>query len=203
MSIKYAGFIAEWLIAHKAIRREEYDLYVYAVHSLIMTLAPLGLALVLGVLMGCAVTAVTIIFPFMVIRKFSGGYHAKQAWICLIGSPLILGGCIWLSDYITYDRRLIGVMLIAAVLLMINSPVESENRRLDGQERLAYKKVTIGLVLVSVLISFICYKCNLEKIAANLALGIILTGWLQVPCIQTNLSKRTCSVLKSQNDNKM
>lgn len=183
MSARCARLIAKWLINHEAIRREEYDLYVYAAHSLIMTLAPLGLALLIGVVLGHTATAVTIILPFMVIRKFSGGYHAKKAWVCLIGSSLILGGCICASEYITYSNGLISVMLIAAVLLRLNSPIESENRRLDVQERRMYKKVTVVLVILSVLISLVCYRCGRERVAVNLAVGVILTGVLQVPCL--------------------
>lgn len=155
MSARCARLIAIWLIDHEAVRREDYDLYVYAAHSLIMTLAPLGLALALGVLLGHAAAAVTIILPFMMIRKFSGGYHAGKAWICLLCSSLILGGCICISGYITYGYGLISVMVTAAAMLMINSPVASENRRLDAQ----------------------------EYAAVNLAIGVILAGALQVPCL--------------------
>lgn len=183
MSAKCACFIAKWLIDHEAIRKEDYDLYVYAAYSLIMTLAPLGLALSLGVLLGHAAAAVTIILPFMVIRKFSGGYHAKKAWVCLTSSPIILGGCIFASEYITYSYGLICFMLISVVLLILNSPVESENRRLNEQERRTYKKVTIVLVVLSMLISFVCCECGLENTAANLAIGVILTGALQIPCL--------------------
>lgn len=72
MSVKCAKLIAKWLIEHEAIPSEDYELYVYAVHSLIMMLAPLGMALMIGTLIGCAATAATIILPFMVIRKLSG-----------------------------------------------------------------------------------------------------------------------------------
>lgn len=183
MSARCAKLIAKWLIDHEAVRREDYDLYVYAVHSLIMTLAPLGLALALGVLLGHAAAAVTIILPFMVIRKFSGGYHAGRAWICLVCSSLILGGCICVSGYITYGYGLVGAMLMASALLIANSPVASENRRLDAQERRDYKKVTTCLVALSVLISLICYGCGQEYAAVNLAIGVILTGALQIPCL--------------------
>ena len=69
-------------------------------------------------------------------------------------------------------------------MLMLNSPIESENRRLDAQERCIYKKVAICLVAFSVLMSFICYKCNWENTAVNLAVGVILTGGLLIPCLQ-------------------
>ena len=183
MSARCARLIAKWLIDREAVRREDYDLYAYAAHSLIMTLAPLGLALVLGVLLGHTATAVTIILPFMVIRKFSGGYHAGRAWVCLICSSLILGGCICVSGYIKYGYELISVMLMAAAMLIINSPVAAENRRLDAQERRDYRRVTTGLVAFGVLVSLICYKCGQERAAVNLAIGVILTGALQVPCL--------------------
>lgn len=179
MSAKCAKLIAKWLIEHEAIPSEDYELYVYAAHSLIMTLAPFGMALVIGMLIGRAKTAVTIILPFMVIRKFSGGYHADKAWVCVVSSSLILSGCACVAEHLTYHYGVIGAMLMASVSLVIHSPIESGNRRLDAHECRVYQKITIGLVTFVVLASLICYWCGME----NLAIGVILTGGLQIPCL--------------------
>lgn len=123
----------------------------------------------------------------MMIRKFGGGYHAQSAWKCLISSTIILCGYIWVSEYITYGYRLGFTMIVAALSLINNSPIDSENRKLDMQEQRMYKRITIVLVIFNVLISLVCYKCGRERVATGLAMGIILTGGLQLPCLHIQL----------------
>ena len=91
-----AGRMTEWLIIHGAVEEEDRDLYEYASICLLMTAAPLFLAILVGGVMGELRTAVLMILPFMVLRKISGGYHAKHAATCLVCSSGLLVLCIFL-----------------------------------------------------------------------------------------------------------
>lgn len=181
MSFKCAGLIAKWLIACKAISDEEYDLYVYAAHSLILTFAPLILAVAVGMVTGRTMTAVEIIFPFMVIRKFSGGFHAGKPWICMVFSTVILCMCISISDNITYGYGMFFLTFVAAVLLAVNSPIGSENKMLDEEEKRMYKRVTVVLTGLCMAVGSICYAYGNSDAAKNVSIGIVLAGGLQIP----------------------
>ena len=75
--------IADWLILQKAITTDERELYAYAVHCLFSLLYPIVVASVIGAFLGMITEAIAMIMPFILIRKFSGGYHAeasKNVW---------------------------------------------------------------------------------------------------------------------------
>lgn len=91
--------IVEWLINHDAIKSEDKELYEYALYSLWLLATPLFLAIIIGGCLGGVKEGIIIVIPFMLIRKFSGGYHAKHLWICLIGSTILLSLRRWTKGY--------------------------------------------------------------------------------------------------------
>ena len=82
--------IADWLLRCQVITEEDRELYEYAIYSIFLIISPLFLAIAFGFLFGVVWQSVLIILPFVVVRKFSGGYHAKKAGVCLISSSLLL-----------------------------------------------------------------------------------------------------------------
>ncbi len=57
---KYAGTIITWLICQQAIQEQDRELYTYALYNMVL-----------------------LIIPFMMLRKFSGGFHAKTPLRCM------------------------------------------------------------------------------------------------------------------------
>ena len=180
---KCADKVACWLVRCRVIEESDRELYEYAAISFFMSLAPLVLGLIFGLVMGGVKQSIFIILPFMVIRKFSGGYHAKRAWICLVTSSAIVFLCIKLSFLISCSAGLILAAAAATASLCIFSPVENENRRLDEEEKKQYKGTTIKLASVFLVIGILFCLFGLQTYAVCIFIGIILTACLQLPCI--------------------
>lgn len=189
MISKGAEKITAWLIKNNEIEEADKELYQYALYSFFLTLSPMLLAIVLGSVMGCLKQSICIILPFMFIRKFSGGYHAKKSRICFICSSLLLFLCIEISNYAKCNRDLFLITIIAAIILMVFSPIDHENRRLELKEKQKYKKIASILVLLFVCLSIGCFTAHKEKEAVCFSIGIILSAGLQLPCI-LNFIKR-------------
>lgn len=81
---KILGKISQWLADENVIEQKDKGLYEYALKSVLITICPIVAALLIGSLMGMIKEAVLLIIPFMIIRRFSGGYHTKNIWTCLI-----------------------------------------------------------------------------------------------------------------------
>ena len=90
MIIKCANKMTEWLVQRQVIEDSDRELYEYATISLLTTLFPFMLTIIIGLLMKRLVESMVIIIPFMLIRKFSGGFHAKRMLTCLISSTILL-----------------------------------------------------------------------------------------------------------------
>lgn len=178
-----ADAVTDWLISHYAVEEQDRELYVYAVYSFLMTISPLLLSLIFGIMMGMVMQSIILIIPFMVIRKYSGGFHAKNAWSCLICSCLLLILCISMTSYIKCGFGLATVTVMALGSLMVLSPVDSENRRLELHEKKRYKYMTIVLAFAFELLSAALYLLHMYTYVVCISIGIILAAGLQIPCI--------------------
>lgn len=180
---KCSYVIADWLISCKVVEKTDKELYSYAVYSVLLSLSPLAMAIGFGICMGCVGHSVTIIIPFAIVRKFSGGYHTKHSWSCLIWSSLLLLLCITMSFYIKCGWKIALITVGAAVSLILNSPIDNVNRKLDREEHRRYKKITTVLVLIFAFTAFLLFECRLYTYSLCISIGIVLTAGLQLPYI--------------------
>lgn len=188
-----ANKIVELLIVHEAVAEDDRDLYEYAAVCFLMTMAPLLMAVFVGGIMGELGTGVSIIFPFMALRKFSGGYHAKHMETCLFCSSGLLVICILVSTQIIYSWQLCGGMFLGAIALFHFSPIDSENRRLNDEEKKRYKYMAGIISLVVCIISVLVQLCGGERFAVCMAIGLLLTFTLQIPCILQKVIRKLSS----------
>lgn len=189
MISKCADAVTDWLISCDAVENKDKELYRYALYSIFLSVSPIFMAIGIGLCLGCVWQSVTIIIPFMLIRKFSGGYHAKHSWSCLIGSSFLLLLCIVLSFQIEFGWMLECVTLGAAVSLIYFSPIDNENRELSKGECKRYKKIAAILVISFLFTKQIFFFCQLCTYSICISLGIILSAGLQIPCIFKKFGK--------------
>lgn len=184
--------ITGWLINKQIISQEDRELYEYAVFSIFITMLPLLLAIIVGALEGNIKGYILVIIPFFILRKFSGGYHAKNAGVCFLESILLLVITVKVADsrFSIYVFEIVAV--ISMVSLMINSPIDSENRRLDEYEINICKKVVRIIVFALLIICTILYYVKCEKEFRYVLCGIILTAVMQVPEIINIMRRRHC-----------
>lgn len=179
--------IAAWLIRHGVVQAEERELYEYAVHSLVLSLAPLVIVIIMGSFMGVVKESILFILPFMVIRKFSGGFHAKHEWVCLVGSCGLLFLCVLTVSKLTYNIALGSVTLGAVMSLLFLSPIDSDNRRLSADEKKKYKRNTCIMACLFFGVFVLLIGLKAEKYACCIAVGLILSAVLQFPCVLQNV----------------
>lgn len=189
MITKCSKHITEWLIRQEAVEKAEQEMYEYAVHSLILMLAPMMLAILFGSIMGLMAEDFVMILPFMVIRKFSGGYHAKHERNCLIGSSLLIMVCIYAAGTLEFGLVLSIVLGMATVSLMVFSPINHENRRLDAEERCSYKRMTVILTAIFLVLYVVLGWLGQDTFAVCIAVGLIFSAGLQVPCVVQKMMK--------------
>lgn len=187
MITRCAGRLAAWMIEHDAVLPEDRELYEYAVYSLVLTVSPMILVMIMGGLTGNLKEGVVLIIPFMAIRKFSGGYHAKHDWTCLLGSCVLLFVCVCAASHIRCSAELCIVTFGAAASLCILSPIDSENRRLTPKEKQRYKKTTCVIAAVSAMLFVFLMAVRADTYAVCIAVGLILSAGLQLPCILQRL----------------
>ena len=175
--------LTDWLIHNHAISSDDKELYEYAIYSFIISTVPLVIFLVISGIIGMFPEGFLIIMPFMVIRKFGGGYHAKHAYICMIMSTGLLAGGLYAVSHFSGSRLIPLFLLVSGISIAINSPIDHENKRLTEQEKARYQRTTIVLVLAACFVSVVMNVMGYNRYSSCVALGVILTGVLQLPVI--------------------
>ena len=160
-------YIVTWLIKHKAILNEDRELYEYAVYGFFLTTFPIIISITIGGIMGKIFESILFIVTFMLTRKYSGGFHTRHAWVCIISSLIILFVCIYIIANIKYNFIFDIGMLCATIGLIIFSPKS---------------KITV-IVLIIAIIYYLLILLNRENYALAIDVGIILSACLQTPCI--------------------
>lgn len=97
---KCTDTVVNWMIRCNAINEADKELYKYALYSFFLLVSPLILAGVIGFGLGSVKHGVALIFPFVVLRKFSGGYHAKNLhnlyswiWFSIVSVHNVINAC--------------------------------------------------------------------------------------------------------------
>ena len=188
---KCTDTVVNWMIRCNAINEADKELYKYALYSFFLLVSPLILAGVIGFGLGSVKHGVALIFPFMFLRKFSGGYHAKKLHTCIMGSGFLLFLCIMVSMHMQCDWKLAIATGIASVSLIAFSPIDSENRRLDTNEKRTYKKITVFCVIFFGLLDIVLFLLGKYIYTICFSVGILLTAGLQAPYIVKKMRKST------------
>lgn len=92
---------------------------------MVLLIIPLGLAVMFGWIIGNIRQAIVMIIPFMMLRKFSGGFHAKTPLQCMTISSFLLFLCIKIIFELSCNWKLLIVTAIMGGSLIIFSPVEA------------------------------------------------------------------------------
>lgn len=182
---KISSRIVKWLLHAGAISENDRELYEYAVYSFLFSLLPLALVMLLGGVSGMLLEGVLMILPFMLIRKFCGGFHLQSSGVCFVSSTLLLSAFLFLIRLFIEKQSFILLscfVAAAAIQIFLCSPIDNEARRLSDNERAVFKKVARIMSVLFFAVYTALMVLGLSRFAVPVGAGIILTGLLQVPC---------------------
>ena len=179
MIFRGAGKIAQQLWLSEIISEDERELYQYAIFSIMSTIIPLIMVMIIGGILGLMKNGIVMIIPLLVIRKFSGGFHAKREWVCIFLSVMVIVTCIVLTTYCKPGIWLDVWVLMATLSIFVLSPVVSVNREILERESKVCKKIAFVITMVFTSLYFCLGFGGYHRFAVCIAVGIILTAVLQ------------------------
>lgn len=188
MITRVSATITKWLLNSGAISENDRELYEYAAYSFLFSLLPLCLVVILGCITGMVIEGILMIFPFMLIRKFSGGFHLKSSTICLISSTLLLSFFLLLIKVVTTEARIVlftCFVFASSIQIFLCSPIDNEARKLNEREFSVFKKVARTIAVMFLILYIVLLLFGQVQFATPVGAGIILTALLQVPCFFT------------------
>lgn len=159
---------------------DNYELYEYAIYILLSSAFHIATVIVLGLVFNLLTESLVFYFSFIAIRKFAGGYHAKTPVRCYafsVISSIIVLCLIKLSNSVgnIFTYLLIIFELLCVVLIILMSPLDTENNPLNSYEKKWYKTLAVLISVCIFIISLFCVLTELRNIWYSLICGVIMS----------------------------
>lgn len=167
-------------------QKDNFDLYEYAVYIILSSAFHIITVIALGLCFNLLVESLVFYFSYIAIRKFAGGYHAKTPTRCYIISiiTIVLMLCIikWILiiNYLSIYYSLFFSELVCVLILCCLSPLDTENKLLNGKERTIYKIVSCVTSIAISLFSTLLIVIGVYNICVSLSFSIFTSTVLLI-----------------------
>lgn len=167
-------------------QKDNFDLYEYAVYIILSSTFHIITVIALGLCFNLLVESLVFYFSYIAIRKFAGGYHAKTPTRCYIVSiiTIVLMLCIikWILiiNYLSIYYSLFFSELVCVLILCFLSPLDTENKLLNGKERTIYKIVSCVTSIAISLFSAFLIVIEVYNICVSLSFSIFTSTVLLI-----------------------
>jgi accessory gene regulator B len=174
MFTSIAQHITEVLADNKIIDRTKLDIYVYGYEVLLSGIFSFIVAIIMGLLFSQFLAAVIFVSVFILMRSFTGGYHADTYFKCnlifAINSAAVMILCKFVTEYPLLYHIIIGI--ISFSVIAICSPIENIYKPIDGQSKKSHKITSLILLFVLFTLSSLLYAV-LPQISLVIDLTVI------------------------------
>lgn len=163
----------------KLVDEEDIEIYQFGLECILLKFVHVVSYLFIGVCMGELPSLLISGSILILLRRKTGGYHAKTRMGCYIFSCCVVSFlCLFNKIKMAFTVGIIG-MVVADILILLFAPVENENRKLESDEKNHFRKQTIGLlVMVNVVASAIFLVHKYLFVAYCLERGVMFAGVL-------------------------
>lgn len=193
---RIAAAITSWLITMGVVESNDRELFEYAAYCLIFGSLPIIIVVVWGIVFRLYLESLVLIIPFMLIRKFSGGYHLASAKVCFVTSVAILGVSLLMTKLIyAYGRSemLSGAVLLSVLCICKFSPIDSDARKLTPKETILFQKIARIISVVMMVVYFTGRWTGRIHFSVPFGIGIVIPALLQLPAIGIRLFQKNKS----------
>lgn len=151
--------IADFLFSKDVITEEEKEVCAYGMELIISGIISVALVIIIGLITGSIWYAVVYNIMMIVIRLYTGGYHADThvgCNVCYFGTYMISLLMLRIQVYIRETIIITWLIALAGYLIIVlNAPLEHHNKKLMMEQKEKYMVVSAVLGIVSMLIAFI------------------------------------------------
>lgn len=178
---KFSSKLIEFFVSNDLIKNEDKEIYKYAVNIILSSLIHIATLMIIGLCFNLFIESLVFYFSFIAIRKFAGGYHAKTPVRCYLFSfasnIIILCLVKWLSSINTLFIFIFIIFeLLCVVLILLISPLDTENNPLTGQEKKMYRMLTSIITILIFIISSLCFFKGYRNIGSSMICGVVMSA---------------------------
>lgn len=195
MISKLAKSIAHFFVKQNIVESKHEAIYAYGMELLLSDVLNGLLALIIALVSGTVFPALLFFTIFMILRRFSGGYHADTHWGCILTMVIVmLIYCYGICNIPTEIVWFINIAFIAfsGISIFLLSPVAHPNKPVSEEKGKKLKvKSRIAYTLFSMTV-MILYAVKMPMLSLYVASGIMLSA-VAVLAGHISVQRRACN----------
>lgn len=157
--------ITDFFYYNKIIEENEKEILLYGLQLIISSVIGISLILSFGIIFNKVIETMIFLVTFIIIRMYSGGYHANSYFKCNVTLIIVYLSIIAAISY-TPSNLILQVSIILAIMsiyvFLRFAPVDNENKRLKKQQLEANRIITLWLLITFYSISLVLYKMYIQ-----------------------------------------
>lgn len=179
---EFAEKISHKLVDKGIVQEEDAGLCQYGIENGITITGNLFASVIFGILTGRLGVVLVFLLFYSSLRSYSGGIHCKSKLGCFILSMLVLLVPVYSYKCVMEIVPKPGIIVagvIAIIVILMLSPVESINKPLDDEERKYYRRIShyIAALQGCILVFLICMD-KAEYFYAGYSSMILVAGFM-------------------------
>ena len=149
MERKLSLWLVDKLYRKATISNEYREVYIYGLELIFSFIISTSIIMTIGIALRQVIPTITFLITFIVIRQYTGGYHATTYFVCKLCTVSCFLISVLLARIVTVSKSAFIVLLIlGAVIICLWGPIENPHKPLTPQAKKKHK--ITGLVLYSI-----------------------------------------------------
>lgn len=182
--------ISSKFVEHKIITEDMVDIYKYGVEITISSIIGFILILIIGLIFKSLMQALIFYIIFIILRSFTGGYHASSYLKCNLIFSIVASLVIFFSKAATevrFSTGIINILFLPALSVFIwLAPIENPNKLIEKKRRIYFKTGSVLAAVILYILSLILYINNHKFESAIIVTTMFITA---VMCMITKFQK--------------
>lgn len=173
----YYEKLSTCLVKSNVIKKEDKNLYEYAIVIIVHAILNIILTVLLGVIFNMLKETIYFFIAFIFLRKFTGGIHAKRYIFCLVYSTILMAFSLFIIKYFEQMSNhfvFLRIIIISSIMIIILSPLDNINKKLCNNEKKVYKCICFFITTIISFLSIVSFKKKLFYIGYSIGMSIIL-----------------------------
>jgi accessory gene regulator B len=175
MGEKMAKAVVKWLLNDDVETSGIYEVYMYGMGQIFNNLFNILTALTIGFLFGETLVSVVYVVAFAFLRSYAGGYHASTPMRCYALTVASIIAVLLAVKYASFNPIcLTSLFIMSSIVILMLTPVDTVNKRLDGIEHIHYRKKAIIAWMIENLVIIVCIMFRWVFIAEGIIVSYVI-----------------------------
>lgn len=143
----FVNRMLQLLLNEELIQFEEKDIYEYGLHIFFLKIIHVASILFFSIVFKNTIEILIFMTCYMVLRKYTGGYHAHTSISCLAISILMVFVIYYSNNFMIFLVQL-PIVIMSVMVICILSPIISINNPFDHEQIQHNRKYSIFLSIL-------------------------------------------------------